>query len=129
MNAHHVESFVADSGEAVRRCWRDYDDVAGADNDLFPVDDHGRLTGEHNASLGVGMLMQARAFAGREVTQKEGNTGARSARLRTQLWRLRLFADHRTSGCETFVLLVSAGCYSRAVWHYTWGSGGIGVRP
>src|SRR3954454_5305872 len=90
MNAHHVESFVADSGEAVRRCWRDYDDVAGADNDLFPVDDHGRLTGEHNASLGVGMLMQARAFAGREVTQKEGNTGARSARLRTQLWRLRL---------------------------------------
>ena len=48
----------------------------GAGNDLFPIDDHRRLTGEHDASFGIGMLMQSRAFPWRKVAQKEGNAGA-----------------------------------------------------
>jgi hypothetical protein len=70
-----VEPLVADGCEAVRRCRSDYDYVTGADNDLFPIDDHSRLTGEHETGFGIGMLVQPRAFSWRQVAMKEGNAG------------------------------------------------------
>src|SRR5262249_27371459 len=73
VNADHVEPFVTDGGKAVRRCRPNYDYVAGAGHDLFPIDHHCRLTGEHDTSFGIGMLMQTRAFPWRKVALKEGD--------------------------------------------------------
>jgi hypothetical protein len=61
MNADHVEPFVT---MAAKRC-----EVAdpittmspAPANDLFPIDDHCRLTGEDDTSFSIGMLMQSRA--------------------------------------------------------------------
>lgn len=58
MNADHVESFVTDRGKAMRRRQPDYDYVAGAGNDLVPIDDHCRLIGQDDTSFSIGMLMQ-----------------------------------------------------------------------
>lgn len=75
VDADHVEPFVTGGGKSVWRRRPDYDYVAGAGNDLFPIDDHCRLTGEDDASFGIGMLMQSRAFPRLKVAQKEGNAG------------------------------------------------------
>jgi hypothetical protein len=75
VNADHVEPFVTDGGKAVRRRRPDYDYVASAGYDLFPIDDHCRLAGEDDTSFGIGMLVQSRALPGRKVAQKEGNAG------------------------------------------------------
>ena len=59
--------------------WRrrpDDDDIAGAGNHLLAIHHHGCLTGEHDTSFSIGMLMQSRAFPWRKVAQKEGNAGA-----------------------------------------------------
>ena len=75
VNADHVELLVTDGGKAVRRRRPDYDDVAGAGTNLFPIDDDCRLTGEDYARFGIGMPMQPRAFPRRKVAQKERNAG------------------------------------------------------
>ena len=62
VNADHVKPFVTNGGKAVSRCRPDYDYVVGAGNDLFPIDDHSRLTREHDTGFGIGMLVQSRAF-------------------------------------------------------------------
>jgi hypothetical protein len=75
VNADHIEPFFTDGRKAVRRCRPNHDYVAGAGNDLLPIDDYSRLTGEHDTGLGIGMLMQSWAFPWRKVPLKEGNTG------------------------------------------------------
>src|SRR5258708_5761035 len=76
VNADRVEPLVTDGGKAVRCCRPDYDNVAGAGNNLFPIDDHCRLAGEHDTSFGIGMLMQSRALPCLKDANKEGNAGA-----------------------------------------------------
>jgi hypothetical protein len=73
MDADHVEALVADGREAVRRCRPDYDYVTAANNDLFPIDDHRRLAGEHETGFGIGMFVQSRTFSWRQVAIEEGN--------------------------------------------------------
>jgi len=75
MDAHHVELLETDRCEAVRRCRPDYDYVTGANNDLFPIDDHRRLTGEHEAGFGIGRFVQPRTLPWAQVAMKEGNAG------------------------------------------------------
>ena len=64
MDADHVKLLDADCYEAVRRCRPDYDYVTGANNDLFSIDDHRRLTGEYETGFGIGMFVQPQTFPG-----------------------------------------------------------------
>jgi hypothetical protein len=75
MHADHVELLDANSREAMRRCRSDYDYVTGPNNDLFPIDDHRRFTGEHKTGFGIWMSVQPRTFAWRQVAMKQGNAG------------------------------------------------------
>jgi hypothetical protein len=118
VNADHLERFVAGGGKAVRRCRLDHDDVAGAGDDLFASDDHGRVTREDDASLGVWMPMQRRAFARRKDPLKEGNTGAVGLTLERDLGDFATALISRMKDVEH--------SSSRL---YACGGGGAGVRP
>lgn len=76
MNTDDVEPFITDGGKAVRCCRPDDHDVASAGSHLFPIDDHCRLTREHDTRFGIGMPVQSWAFPLYKVAQKKGDTGA-----------------------------------------------------
>jgi len=71
MNGYRDERFVTNSGKAVRRFRPYYYYVAGTSDDLLPIDNHCRSTGEHDAGFGIGMLMKSRPFPWLKVALQE----------------------------------------------------------
>jgi hypothetical protein len=76
VNGDRDERFVTDSGKAVWRFRPYYDYVASARDDLLPIDNHCRSTGEHDAGFGIRVLMKSRSFSGLKVALKERNPSA-----------------------------------------------------